>query len=323
MRSKNYSHSRVFADYKVIHEDIQGNLTSLEYLQILDFLLKKAWAPVVALCPCFSRNFVSKVLGYSCVKSAIKLSSDDRDKLFVHIFNFLSSQDTKSSISSFENIHLNRGIISGMVNFFLELGEKYEEMWSPFNDTPLNEKMQKTQKIFLALGLKDKDKDKFFAVYKNVKYWHDRALSFRSKILQKYVRMALLSAKKAYDEYHHIMDLDDITSIYIMTVGKAIDRCDSRLGVLTTFIQNWLQSARSEVQNIINSIIQSSSYETIVDECPESDIFPVISPSTSYENMQYISYQAKKIDSDGCLRISLGIPEILTASQQKYLLNYV
>lgn len=323
MKTNRYKHSKVFAQYKAIHEDIQDNLTSLEYLQILDFLLKKAWAPVVALCPVYMRNFVAKVFAYQNVRSAIKVSSENKDNLNVDIFNFLCSSDVKSSIKSFEKIHLNRGIIIGALTRFLQLGEKYNELWSPFNTQDIQQKTISSLNIETQLGLTGSRCNKFFTVYKHVRYWMQLALEFRSKILQKYVRMALLQAKKTYEDYHHVIDLDDISSIYIATVGKAIDRCDSRLGVLTTFIQNWLQSARSEVQDIIASITPCSSYEELLEESPEGSMFPAISPNTSYENIQYIAHQAKKVDPDGVLRIMLGIPENLSLAERNILLKYI
>lgn len=320
--SGKYTHSRVFAEYKAVDEDIKGNLTSLEYLQILDYYFKKAWEPLIINFPILARNYVAKVLGYASIRSSIKISSEEKSYLPIFVFNFLSAQTNEVMVENFEKLHLNRGIIAGLLHYFLKQGNKYLEVWSPFNKQTIDKKTKDFYEIENLLGINNNNRENFLTIFNTVKYWNDNALDFRSKIIQKYTRMALLAAQKTYEDYHYVLSLDDISSIYIMTIGKAVDRCDSRLGVLTTFIQNWLQSAKSEVQEIISHITNHTSYEELIEENPEGYLFSHYDPNSSFINIEYIMHHAKQIDPDGVLRIQLGIPEILDPLTIKELNKY-
>jgi hypothetical protein len=99
-----------------------------------------------------------------------------------------------------------------------------------------------------------------------------------------------------------------------MYLNKAIDRCDSRQGVLTTFIQNWFYSARAEIiKNTEEN--RHTSYEDFLDKLSVKHT----EAAYPYEAVQHISYQAKQIDEYGVVRYALKIPEFFSYQQLKKL----
>lgn len=305
-----YQHSEVFAKMKAINEDIKVNLTSLEYLQVLDYFLKNAWEQIITFCPEFVDHYLVKVLAFNTLHRSVKVCSEPKKSLPILILKCIASTG-KQKVHAFERLHLNRGIIFGCITQFLKLADQRAKIWSVFNnDLQLREKFILSDRIDALLGYPDKDK--FQTVYGNVVYWNDKAKEFRSMICQKYTRLALLQAQKAYTQYNCRISLNDISIIYCMIVGKAVDRCDARFGVLTSFIQNWMKSAQCQVIKLLKED-KHLSLEALHEQYGDSFDLPTTSIETSIDsNVSDIAYKAKIADKDGVLRATLGIPEYLS-----------
>ena len=298
---KTYKHSETFAHIKAIKEDISINLTSLQYLQMLDYYLWRALELLIKISKQFFIEFFAKVVAYQQVHIMTKVSSAGRQSLSCAFYNFVCNGD----IQALKKEGLNRSLYLGIISYWLSLSKKYFDSQSCFN---LGKKLDSPEKLCVS------NKKKYFAVYKEIDYWMSLALDFKSKIMQKYTRMTLLQAQRAYVEFGYKLDLDDVTQIYLQTMSKAIDRCDSRLGVLTTFIQSWLKSAYASVQDIVNSGNVTDSIDAILEETGDDASLGTIENESTYDAMQHIAYEASKIDPTGCLRIKYNIPQFLTQS---------
>lgn len=314
-----YQHSVVFAEMKAIDEDIKTNLTSNEYLQVLDYFLKKAWRPLLLEFPEFCNAFLSKLLFFSVTRSAIKLSSEDKSLLAPSVLKVLLSEGEKRC-EHFEAIHFNRGVIFGMILLFLKLGERAAESQNLFNDSPRRMRRQELLSVFEQLNCYDKVK--LFERLGEIQYWYEKAREFRQQICQKYTRFALMQAKKAYEQYDCKISLNDVSIIYIMTVGRAVDRCDSRLGVLTTFIQNWLKSAQCQTLKLTRQEVDHTSLDGLQEAYGDSVSMPSYRMDTSQEDIDDIAYRAKQVDAEGVLRASLGIPEFLPYNDKLFLESF-
>lgn len=309
-----YQHSEVFARMKAISEDIKVNLTSLEYLQILDYFLKNAWKLVVLYFPDFVNNYLSKVLAFTSFHRSYKLSSEPRQVMPALIYSCIIS-DKANKVTAFGQMHLNRGVIFGLLSQFTNLAVARAEIWSPFNKLTQREKFIKTLKIDEKLGFFDKDS--FQAVHADVIYWYNKAREFRSMICQKYTRFALLQAQKAYVQYGYRVPLNDISIIYCMIVGKAVDRCDARFGVLTSFIQNWMKSAQCQVAKLATQD-NHTSLEMLHEKYGDS-IDMTYEELKTEDDVNDIAYKARLCDPDGVLRATLGIPEYLSIEDKQFL----
>jgi hypothetical protein len=313
-----YQHSKSFEQLKGINESITGNLTSLQYLQTLDMFLWRALEPIHSECPSLFNNYLAKVVAHQSLRASTKFSSDDRTKLPILLFNLLSEPDPKKAHEHAKSMHINRGILFGFISMFLNKLKYYETLNSPFVELDGVFRKSEMYRIEQEMGLRTGGS--LYAAMQQVRYWDEKARDFKGKIIQKYTRMALLNAKAAYADYNHYVKLDDVVQVYLMIVSKAIDRCDARQGVLTTFIQSWFKSAKSEVANMAKGQLDQS-YEALSEEHGDavSDIIGFSLPDTTSELEQHISYVAKQMDRQGYIRAALHIPEFMTLDQKAIL----
>jgi hypothetical protein len=320
---KTYEHSDIFAKLKDVKERINTNLTSLEYLETLDMFLWKAISSIRKAIPSLVDEFMVKAIAQQTFKSSTKFSSimkEEKGKLPVFLFNALTERDIES-LDGFRNLRLNRGMLFGLVQIFMNRTAPYVEL---VNVDPISVEEWKAR----VFQLKDMERNlgvvegvALYNVIEDVNIWYERARDWKSAIIEKYTRKALGQAKVAYEDYNYAMDLADVIQIHMVLLSRAINRCDSRLGVLTTFITSWFKSARSEMTHIINAS-QEVSYEEMLEDMGDSAEAEGCDDKTiaTHEAVQHISMLAKEIDPSGVLRIHLGIPEFMPIDKRKILL---
>lgn len=322
---KTYEHSEIFAKMKDVKERIGTNLTSLEYLETLDMFLWKAIGSIRKAIPGLVDEFMVKAIAQQTFKSSTKFSSimkEEKGKLPVFLFNALTERNVES-LEGFRNLRLNRGMLFGLVQIFMDRTKPYMEL---INVEPLSIHDWKSREYQLremerSLGVIDGVA--LYNVIEDVNIWYERARDWKSAIIEKYTRKALGQAKVAYEDYNYAMDLADVIQIHMVLLSRAINRCDSRLGVLTTFITSWFKSARSEMTRVINAS-QEVSYEEMLEEMGDSAEAEGCEDKTitTQETVQHISMLAKEIDPTGVLRIHLGIPEFMPLEKRQILLAH-
>jgi hypothetical protein len=315
--AKSYEHSAAFSKLKDITETISKNLTSLEYLQTLDMFLWQALEPIHAECPTLFNNYLSKVVAHQSLKSSTKFTSDDRTKLPVHLFNMITVKDPRKAHEFAKAMHINRGLLFGFLVLFLRRMERYERLHTePGLDAVVrNSEIYQIEK---SVGLRPFGH--LYSAIQQVRFWYERARAFKEMIIQKYTRLALMQARSTYKDFNHYTSLDDVVQIYLVVVSRAVDRCDARQGVLTSFIQNWFKSGRSEVANLSKGQADQS-YEALVEELGDSasDLLGFAMPDTDGELQEHVAFTAKNADVHGYVRASMHIPEFVTRSQRQVL----
>jgi hypothetical protein len=321
---KTYRHSKVFEVLKATDEVISDNLTSLQYLQTLDLFLWRALEPIHAECPSLFHNYLAKIVATQTNKPSTKFTSmmaEERPKLPVLLFNAVTAVEPKKSHAFVRDMHINRGLLFGLISLFLNSLRPYEELHQPSNMNPIIRR-SKMNAIERSIGLRKSAS--LYAVIQQVRYWYEKARWFKELIMQKYIRLALNHARTTYKDYNHFVELDDVAQTYLVTVSRSIDRCDSRQGVLTTFITNWFKSARSEVAELAKGQ-SDQSYDALTEDNGDSvsDLIGFAMPDTSRETIEHVAYVAKKMDPHGYVRASLGIPEFLTDAQLRTLKTFV
>lgn len=318
---RHYSHSVTFNSLKKTKEQVAGNLTSAQYLNTLDMLLWKALEPIALECPSFFYNFLAKCVAYQTVNPNSKYTSGTKASLPQTLMQALIDQET-DPVAAFvksRKLFINRGLLFGMVSTFLKIAEPYPDLHSAFTTLPKYEVRTRTRSLELALGAKDPTA--LYHAIRQVAYWDKRARAWKNVILEKYTRMTLGQAQKTYVDFNHFVDLDDVSQIYLMVASKAVDRCDARRGVLTTFIQNWLKGARSQVADL--AVDQwDESLEELADKMGDSLDLGAVLPDRMMEVMQHLSYKAQIADPEGLVRTQLGIPQYVSQQDKQILLSF-
>jgi hypothetical protein len=319
---RSYTHSEVFEKIKATDEKIKDNYTSLQYLQTLDMFIWEALEPIYEECPHFFRCYIAKIVARQSAKASAKFSSSDRGKLPILLFNFLTELNPKKALEHVKDMNLNRGILFGLINLFLAFTHEYEKLNSPFHKLDPLVRRYRIYKIEQRVGLRPQGN--LFRAIQQVRYWDVRARTWRSQIIEKYHRMTLNYAKTTYVDYNHFIPLDDVVQIFLTTMTRAIDRCNAKQGVLTTFIQNWLKSARSEVADLCKGQTDQS-FETLSEEYGDaiSEVIGFTEEDRTAELYELLAAKAKVVDKIGLTRYSLGIPEFLTSFERETLEMFV
>lgn len=319
---KTYNHSKAFETLKATQEEITSNLTSLQYLSTLDMFLWNALAPIHSECPSIFTRYLAQVTANQTLKASTRYSSDDRAKLPITLFNVITSPDPAKAHEVAKTMYLNRGLLFGFLSLFLNRMRRYEQLHSPV--IPLNTVVRNSEIYRIERSVCLRPNGQLYAAIQQVRFWYDKARAFKGMIMQKYTRMALMNAQLAYKDYNHYVPLDDTVQIFNVVLSRAIDRCDARQGVLTTFIQNWFKSARGEVANQAKGQTDQS-IESLNEDHGDSaaDILGFTMPDTGSELIQHIAYVAKKIDVHGYIRATLGIPEFVTEKHKAILRQFV
>jgi hypothetical protein len=315
---KNYEHSVAFSRLKNITERINSNLTSFQYLKTLDMFLWNALAPIHAECRPLFNNYFAKVVARQVLKPSTKFTSDDRTKLPIHLFNLVTTADTKKSHEHAKAMHLNRGLLFGLIILFLKRLREYEKLHMPFADIDPIVRQSRVYAIERSVGLRPNGA--LYNAIQQVKFWDDKARAWKEMVIEKYTRMALNNARKTYKDFNHYVSLNDVVQIYLMVTSRAIDRCDARQGVLTSFIMNWFKSGRSEVADLAKDQ-GDPSYDQLKDELGDSisEVLGFAVPDTGTEDQQHLSYIAKRIDYHGYVRGPLHVQEFVTRGQREVL----
>ena len=311
--ARSYTHSATFGSLKRIEEGISHNLTSYQYLQTLDYLIWQAVSAIYQTCPDFVLNYVTKVVAHQTLKPATKFSRNERGTLPHILFNLLVFRDEKY----LAELNLNRGLLFGLISQFLKTVNRFRQVQDLRISVSAQAEAAITWSTHVGLGVVEGCS--LYPVIREVAYWEEQAHWFKALIVQKYVRMALLQAQSTYKELSFSLSLNDISQIYLMYVSKAIDRCDSRQGVLTTFIQSWLKSAKAEAAGLAKENYHSS-YEELVEA---GTLVGEVLPDLSYEEVQHLAMVAQKFDKEGYVRASLGIPEFLSAKHRAVLQQFI
>lgn len=320
--SHTYKHSESFAKLKSLKEQISTNLTSYQYLSILDDLLFRGIYPIIESTR-FVEVFMSQMLGWQTINPKRKTCGVGRHAFSARVTLFLLSDNPKQKLKILRKMRLDRSMLFEILRRWFELASDFQAV---SEESPTEASLLKLADLESKCLVKQGHT--LTAVYRTSNYWFQQSLDFKTQILEKYTRMCLMTAKRDYEELQHQVPLDDILQIYLLTAGKAIDKCDSERGVLTTHIQNWLLSAKNVVvstylqgdgQESRRVNISTTTNKKVVDDLVESaslDDLEELSHSDEDErerraDLQEIRTIAKVFDPQGYGRILLGIREEL------------
>jgi hypothetical protein len=304
-----YQHSVSFANLKTIHEEISTSYTTYQLLSTLDYFIESAIDPIATAWPDWLDNYYAKVVAWQFVRPSVKFSRSHRFGMPHLLFNALTSDDPQEKRTWQKEMFLNRGILFGLVSLFLKASKGFMLLHDP------TVRISNRKRALLIAKAEEKCSPYLHASILQAQYWGDKSRWFKDLVMQKYVRLALMNAKRSYTEIEYAKELDDIVQTFLLYMSKAIDRCDARQGVLTTFIQTWFYSARADVRRQVTEGMHTS-YEELLES---GALIDFTDPDTSMEEIQHLASLSKSLDPDGAIRHALGIPEFLRQEQLKIL----
>lgn len=308
-----YQHSEGFARLKNIKEGTTENYTTYQWLHTLDFFIESAIDPIATAYPDFLDNYFAKVVAWQATRPSVKFSRNVKDTLPAALFNSLTTDNQQKRVHQ-KSMMMNRGILFGAIESYLQTVNTFMRLHDPGYKIGI-----RRRKLLIAIAEQRCGSPYLHAATLQVRYWANKAYEFKGLIVQKYVRLALMNAKRTYTDVDHQIKLDDIVQTYMIYLSKSIDRCDSRQGVLTTFIQTWFYSARAKIQKSVAEE-HHSSYEELVEA---GSLDEATQPDSNFEAVQHIAATAKALDPTGVLRYSVGIPEFFTSADLSILSTHL
>lgn len=318
----NYKHSELFAKLKSIEESIPNNLTSYQYLSVLDSLIYKGMYPIIEGTK-FFENFLAQILGWQTINSKRKVVGVGRQAFSSYATLFLLLDDPKQRLKLLKRMKLDRAVLFEAMRRWTSIAEEIISI----SDTSVLTVDALLQIAELSERSLVKDHHHVMALFNQVKYWHDQAVSFKSQILEKYTRLCITTAQRDYVSMDCKGSLDDIIQVYFMSAGKAIDKCDTDKGVLTTHILNWLLSAKNVViametngasvqsrsqKGAGSALITTMAEHVSLDEIENMIADELEDPLEREDTIQQIRKVTKAFDKSGIGRILLGIQDVLS-----------
>ena len=317
-----YKHSNSFARLKGLTETLTNNLTTSQYLQIFDAYLDKALIPIITSTGFFD-TFICSLLGWQEKNFRRKVSFLHRAEVPSLVVNFLLQPTAAARIVAYKKLRLDRGIRIEFVKLFEDRLKPYIQACNCELLHPQTGELDLGYCLRVKTGLEEsfKAREPLLATCLESLFWLDRALSFKQLILEKYVRLCLTNAQKDYVHFfNHQVDLDDIVQVYLLVASRAIDKCDSRQGALTSHIQKWFLTGRvrvqqQNIQKIARQSIETVNWEAQVNEDVDANTSLQERSLEEKDNQILIRELAKIADPTGAARAYLGIEEVLRPSE--------
>lgn len=318
-----------FGALKDIRERLRENLTTSQLLTSYDDILNMMLLPLVRETT-FVDTFVIRILGWQERHHRRKVSFLKRREVPRLIIEYLLSTGEDKE-TAFKKLYLDRGIRMQIAQAFIEDLSKYYRACCLHGVGP-EEALEIKQKCETAYGTR-----KLFSVYSEVLYWYGKSIEFKDIIQEKYTRMTIMAARRDHTAlFDHKIPLDDVVHQYFLTLSRAIDKCDSNAGTLTTHITNWFFTAREGVtrqRSMNSSPVEDRSSDkdeegledNFAHEVKEQDTEPSYTQDESNSSVHAVDdilYVARIADPVGAARAYLGIPEVLKPEELQVLIEF-
>lgn len=305
-----YQHSTTFTILKRIRESIPENYTSQQYAEVLDALLYSAIEPLV-LHTNTCLIWMPRILAwYSNQSNSRKISSLDREKLQSKLCLFLLLP-VEERLPLLKGMKLERNLITLMIEDFLALTKEYRALEEQACIAPKADRsgyLSKMNEQAQLVGLTNAD---LYAVYQHIRVWYEYYLEFRSYLIEKFTRYAIMKAKENYVKVGHALSLDDIIQHYMLAVGKAIDKCDTDEGPLASYVGQWFLNARNTVRKEIGNL-NTESYEELEESEFDFGVYQDVEQHVErMQTIERIRLLAQVADPYGLARLRLEIDEPL------------
>jgi hypothetical protein len=190
---------------------------------IYDTLLYRALYPIIKSTSILD-NYLIVLLGYSSLNFRRKIAVPDFPSL---VYKYLISTDCDYKFDLLVQMKIDRIFLLKFLSLFLDEAKNIN------ND--VNTKYFKYKII---------DIGSFHSCVEDVNYWYSGVIMCRNDIASKYYDFAKNSALR-FSKKNPNISIDDLTSEYLLTVYKAIDKLDPDKGTLTSYIGQWFRDVNS------------------------------------------------------------------------------
>lgn len=318
----------VLHNIKTVKERLQKNYSSYQLLSTLDNYLFNAARPVIENTTWLDYT-VANVVGWNAMNPRRKISTLDRDVWHRYQYAFLVTDDPAIKYKILCRMRLERNILFTALDRFMQV-------------LPKEPSQIRNPKVLASVGCFNPDE--LWSTAQECRFWYDLAVSMKGMIIEKYFRLVFVEAVNFYNYQRQLnpalsYDLEEIAQNFVANVAKAVDKCDTHHGTLTTYIRNWLQDAKSNPRTrgeygVAYSIPPSKRKAVAMKEdntvnislSMDAEVVQLAEASETAESnmvtaqgLKLTRQLAKEVDPAGIGRLFLGIQEQLSAEEKALL----
>lgn len=324
--------SRVIDSLKSVKEVLPDNYTSRQLLGTLDYLILQAIRPIIV-----NTTYVDRVLavlaGWLVSASRRKISAaGTRDQFQSLVMAFCITTDADQRLKIWSALKLERTLSFFIIEQWLQRTADYATAVSDGDHAAVSSIMRSACVV---------NRSALFQKQQTIAFWQQHALKFKEALLEKYMRK-VVNESVAFHKMREksnpslVTELDDVAQNFMLTVSKAIDKCDTDRGTLTSYIQLWLKDAmassyhsheygtaftlpvgkrrevaRSETRTLSNIAVSIDAEEVQQIESDQD----IEADSIRAATIERVRRLAKAVDPQGLGRLALGIQELLSPEQ--------
>lgn len=216
---------------------LDENLSSRQQFLVLDGMILRALEPLAMHTPTYLES-VAEILA-SALFFRRKLEADARSACFAAFF----ASNKAAAAEEIVEANVDRGYafayLSRMARLFPVLETAHVEVSRHRHGRVEVKYLADLSSCGSMLG----SDPLIVPAMRTSKFWFDAAIDFRDMIVEKYYRLAVQNAFRAAGKQPASLDVKEVFSAGVVSACRAIERFDSRNGVLTTYLGRWLRGS--------------------------------------------------------------------------------
>ena len=226
-----------------LSDRIESNLTGGHVQHILDDLMLGSIRPVILNSDVFDLQLTSLMATAMCNRKR-KVSALQREEFINRMSQALVSKDRTAKFEIVKTAKIERGFIYNFVVNFLRETANYEEIYFTYlSSTGVKKDLaeKKLEAIESSVGCSRKT---LFSTLREAQAYLELMYEFRNGVVEQYNKLASKMAA-AYISDKPNFSYRDVHQNFMAAITKAVDKYDSSLGALTSYVKFWVRNAQS------------------------------------------------------------------------------
>lgn len=322
---------------------VDKNMTGEQIQQIMDMLLYKALEPLILYTQVFDPQ-IEYLLMLIATNRKRKLSSLDRGVVVAKLAAYLSVPDKKQKFDFVREARIERSFIHRFIKEFLADNMHYVKTYREFLTEPSRE-----MQVYLDKEASLRGHCSRFDLYKTLTIsnaYLKQFYAYRNTVIDHYIKNSNKMAKAYITHSRSNTSYKDLVQSILRSIIVALDKYDSRLGALTSYINTWARNAttitkeheygiaytvpQTQRKKLFEGTSTDVNYGVSLDALFNPDdedgsmgLHSVMAHDNSLdtsllqeESVIIVQRLAKKVDPHGLARLGLDIGEYFTNAER-------
>lgn len=325
------------------------NMTGEQIQQIMDMFLLKALEPLILYTNVFDAQ-VEYLLLLIATNRKRKLSSLDREVVVEKLAAYLAVTDRQARFALIKETRIERSFIHRFIRAFVQDNATYVKDYNAFVENPTRTAQVKFDKIAARVGMCSRH-DMYKALQISAPFLK-KFYEFRNMIVTHHIKHGSKLAKAHTSRSGSNSSFRDLVQSIHRSTITAMDKYDSRLGALTSYIGTWTRNAitttkeheygiaytvpQAQRKKLYEGTSTEVNFSTSLDAMFSGDddegsmgLHAMIADESMEQDMEQtqtvtiIQKLAKKVDPLGLARLSMDIGEYFTQGERLIMFDHM